>query len=119
MKKILITTGGGDCPGLNAVIRGIVKRAATTDYEIWGSIEAFQGILKDPVEIIHLTPDVVAGIHVKGGTILKTTNKFRLLSIITVLAFFLSAVLDNLTTTIVLISLIASFLPTVAVRVSR
>lgn len=77
MKKILITTGGGDCPGLNAVIRGIVKRAATTDYEIWGSIEAFQGILKDPAEIIHLTPDVVAGIHVKGGTILKTTNKFN------------------------------------------
>lgn len=76
MKKVLVLTGGGDCPGLNAVIRGICKRAQMeSDYEIHGSIEAFNGVFKDPPEIIHLANNVIAGIHVKGGTILKTTNK--------------------------------------------
>jgi len=76
MKKILILTGGGDCPGLNAVIRGIAKRARKEkDWEIYGSIEAFNGVLNEPQEIIKLTSERTAGIHVKGGTILKTTNK--------------------------------------------
>ncbi len=75
-KKALVLTGGGDSPGLNAVIRGICKRARKEhDWEIYGSIEAFNGVFNDPQEIIKLTDDVVAGIHVKGGTILKTTNK--------------------------------------------
>src|SRR5882672_7621440 len=76
MKKILILTGGGDCPGLNAVIRGIAKRARKEkNWEVYGSIEAFNGVLNEPQEIIKLTSKVTAGIHVKGGTILKTTNK--------------------------------------------
>ncbi len=76
MKKILILTGGGDCPGLNAVIRGIAKRARKEkDWEIYGSIEAFNGVLNEPQEIVKLTSNRTAGIHVKGGTILKTTNK--------------------------------------------
>jgi phosphofructokinase-like protein len=76
MKKILILTGGGDCPGLNAVIRGIAKRARKEkDWEIYGSIEAFNGVLNEPQEIVKLTSKRTAGIHVKGGTILKTTNK--------------------------------------------
>ncbi len=76
MKKILILTGGGDCPGLNAVIRGIAKRARKEkDWEIYGSIEAFNGVLNEPQDIIKLTSKRTAGIHVKGGTILKTTNK--------------------------------------------
>jgi phosphofructokinase-like protein len=76
MKKALVLTGGGDCPGLNAVIRGIVKRAQqTSDWEIYGSIEAYNGVLRDPKEIIRLDNEKIAGIHVKGGTILKTTNK--------------------------------------------
>jgi ATP-dependent phosphofructokinase / diphosphate-dependent phosphofructokinase len=75
-KKVLILTGGGDCPGLNAVIRGIAKRARKEkDWEVFGSIEAFNGVLNDPQEIIPLTRNRTAGIHVKGGTILKTTNK--------------------------------------------
>ncbi|HEX6892872.1 MAG TPA: ATP-dependent 6-phosphofructokinase [Chryseolinea sp.] len=75
-KKVLILTGGGDCPGLNAVIRGIAKRARREkDWEIYGSIEAFNGVLKDPQRIIPLKSKTTAGIHVKGGTILKTTNK--------------------------------------------
>ena len=76
MKKVLILTGGGDCPGLNAVIRGIYKRAhREKDWEVYGSIEAFNGVFRDPPEIIKLTNARTGGIHVKGGTILKTTNK--------------------------------------------
>jgi len=75
-KKILVLTGGGDCPGLNAVIRGIAKSARQhSDWKVYGSIEAFNGVFRDPQEIIELTSDVTGGIHVKGGTILKTTNK--------------------------------------------
>ena len=46
MKKILISTSGGDCPGLNAVIRGIVMRAAMEEeeIEIIGSVQAYNGI---------------------------------------------------------------------------
>src|SRR6478735_1192849 len=76
MKKILILTGGGDCPGLNAVIRGVAKRARKEkNWEVYGSIEAFNGVLNDPQELIKLTSQRTKGIHVKGGTILKTTNK--------------------------------------------
>ena len=75
-KKLLVSTGGGDCPGLNAVIRGIAKAARQDGgWEVWGSQEAFNGVLKDPPEMLKLTTKRTAGIHVKGGTILKTTNK--------------------------------------------
>ena len=75
-KRLLIVTGGGDCPGLNAVIRAIVKRAAfEPDWEVLGSIDAFNGILLDPMQLVELTPKTVAGIHVQGGTIIGTTNR--------------------------------------------
>lgn len=74
--KILVLTGGGDCPGLNAVLRGIVKRSQQEiGWEIYGSLEAYNGVLRDPQEIVLLDNASVAGIHVKGGTIIKTTNK--------------------------------------------
>ena len=76
MKRALVLTGGGDCPGLNAVIRAIVKRASQEkDWEILGSIQAFNGVLWEPSEIVRLTPETVRGIHFRGGTILETTNK--------------------------------------------
>lgn len=76
MKKILVLTGGGDCPGLNAVLRALSKAAKQHgEWEVWGSIEAFNGILKDPPQIVKLSRRRVAGIHVKGGTIIETTNK--------------------------------------------
>jgi len=75
-KRVLVVTGGGDCPGLNAVIRAIVKRAAKEiNWEIVGSYEAFNGILREPMELIILDEKKVSGIHVKGGTIIGTTNK--------------------------------------------
>lgn len=76
MKKLLVATGGGDCPGLNAVIRGICKRAKKSkQWEVYGSKEAFNGVTEDPPRIIKLSGKKTAGIHVRGGTILKTTNK--------------------------------------------
>ncbi len=76
MKRVLVATGGGDCPGLNAVIRAIVKRAAKEkDWEVVGSIEAFNGILREPTEIMILDEKSVSGIHYRGGTIIGTTNK--------------------------------------------
>ncbi len=76
MKKLLVLTGGGDCPGLNAVIRAIVKRSMREkDWKVYGSMEAYHGVLKDPQEIVELKNSKIAGIHVKGGTILKTTTK--------------------------------------------
>lgn len=76
MKKILVATGGGDCPGLNAVLRGIARAAISDgDFEVWGSMEAFNGILNDPVQLVPLDKASTAGIHVKGGTIIRTTNK--------------------------------------------
>lgn len=75
-KKLLVLTGGGDCPGLNAVIRGIAKATRQSkEWEAWGSIEAFNGVMREPTEIIRLSKKITSGIHVKGGTILKTTNK--------------------------------------------
>lgn len=80
-RKLLVLTGGGDCPGLNAVIRGIVKAANNQgEWEVYGSIAAFNGVLKDKTEIIKLNSARVSGIHVKGGTIIKTTNKGNPLS---------------------------------------
>ncbi len=76
MKKILIATGGGDCPGLNAVIRAVTKTARKSrEWEVWGSMEAFNGVMNEPTELVKMTRRRIAGIHVKGGTIIKTTNK--------------------------------------------
>lgn len=76
MKRVLLATGGGDCPGLNAVIRAIVHRASQeNDWEVLGSMQAFNGILREPTEIVVLDNKKVAGIHFQGGTILGTTNK--------------------------------------------
>ncbi len=76
MNRVLIMNGGGDAPGLNAVIRAIVKRAQQEkDWEVLGSIQAFNGVLREPMEIIELDEKAVAGIHYRGGTIIETTNK--------------------------------------------
>ena len=75
-KRVLVATGGGDCPGLNAVLRAIVMRASKErDWEVIGSINAFDGVLLEPNEIMVLGEKEVAGIHIRGGTIIGTTNK--------------------------------------------
>ena len=72
VKKVGILTAGGDCPGLNAVIRGAVKTALYNDVEVYGFLEGYQGLLKN--NYIKLGIDEVSGIIHKGGTILKSNN---------------------------------------------
>jgi 6-phosphofructokinase 1 len=75
-KRIGILTAGGDCPGLNAVIRGAVKSANTHGYEVVGFLKGYEGLV-DPVSFIPLTHKSTAGILNQGGTILGSTNKGR------------------------------------------
>jgi 6-phosphofructokinase 1 len=76
VQKILIMNGGGDAPGLNAVIRAAVKRAILGyDWEVVGSIEAFNGVLDDPMRIVRLDLDSVSGLLLRGGTMLGTSNR--------------------------------------------
>lgn len=75
-KRILVLTGGGDCPGLNAVIRGIVTKATgQLGWQVVGSIDGFNGLLLDPMELKELDVAAVDGIHSQGGTIIGTTNR--------------------------------------------
>jgi 6-phosphofructokinase 1 len=75
-KRVGILTAGGDCPGLNAVIRGAVKTAALFNYEMVGFLRGFEGLV-DPVQFIPLTHKSTSGILTLGGTILGSTNKGR------------------------------------------
>jgi 6-phosphofructokinase 1 len=73
VKKIGVLTGGGDAPGLNAVIRAVVKAACNAGIEVVGLEDSFDGLL-DPSRSRPLTPRHVTGILRLGGTILGTTN---------------------------------------------
>jgi phosphofructokinase-like protein len=75
-KRVGILTAGGDCPGLNAVIRGVVKSANTHGYEVVGFLKGYEGLV-DPVSFIPLTHKNTTGILGQGGTILGSTNKGR------------------------------------------
>lgn len=74
IKKIGVLTGGGDCPGLNAVIRAVVK-TAIREYgmEVIGVINGFSGLIHN--DFLKLTEKEVSGILPRGGTILGTTNR--------------------------------------------
>jgi 6-phosphofructokinase 1 len=79
IKKIAISTGGGDAPGLNAVIRAAALSAHQRGWEVYGVRDGFHGLLL-PEEypeggLIPLTPDRVRGITHLGGTILGTSNR--------------------------------------------
>ncbi|HEV8264317.1 MAG TPA: ATP-dependent 6-phosphofructokinase [Gemmatimonadales bacterium] len=72
--RIAISTGGGDAPGLNAVIRGAVLAAVHRGWECAGIRRGFGGLLGDD-KIVPLGPAEVRGITHLGGTILGTTNR--------------------------------------------
>lgn len=75
MKRLGILTGGGDCPGLNAVIRGVVKGAILKGgWEVIGIEDGFDGLLS-PEKCRPLSLESVRGILPRGGTILGTTNR--------------------------------------------
>jgi 6-phosphofructokinase 1 len=72
--RIGILTGGGDCPGLNAVIRAVVKSAAKRGWETLGILGGFEGLLR-PTATRLLDYNQMDGLLYLGGTILGTCNK--------------------------------------------
>ena len=73
-KRIGVLTSGGDCPGLNAVLRGIVRAAEHRSWEVIAFIDGYEGILP-PVRTMQLNRANTAGIMQLGGTMIGTTNK--------------------------------------------
>jgi ATP-dependent phosphofructokinase / diphosphate-dependent phosphofructokinase len=74
VKKVGVLTGGGDAPGLNAVIRAVVKAASNAGIEVLGLEDSFDGLIY-PEKSRPLTPRDVTGILRRGGTILGTVNR--------------------------------------------
>ena len=75
-RRVGILTGGGDAPGLNAVIRAFVKRGAgQLGWEIVGVEDSFDGLMDRPRRLQRLTPVSCQGLLHRGGTILGTTNR--------------------------------------------
>lgn len=72
--RIGVLTSGGDAPGLNAVIRAVVKTADSRGYEVFGIQDGFEGLIGEPQYRVLTTADV-SGLLPMGGTILHTTNK--------------------------------------------
>jgi len=72
--RIGVVTGGGDCPGLNAVIRAVAKAAQRRGWEAVGIIGGYEGLLA-PQQTKLLTAECLAGLLVRGGTILGTANQ--------------------------------------------
>jgi 6-phosphofructokinase 1 len=78
-KKIGILTGGGDCPGLNAVIRAVVRKSILKyNYQVIGILEGWRGLMEYGLTE-ELNLDKISGIIHRGGTIIKTsrTNPFK------------------------------------------
>ena len=73
VKKVAILTNGGDAPGLNAVIRAIVKTARTYGVECYGFIEGYKGLLYNNYVKLDLQGNA-SGLLTKGGTIIGTSN---------------------------------------------
>ena len=72
-ESVAILTGGGDCPGLNAVIRAIVTSSLQAGLNIYGIRDGFGGLIEDKFKLLQL--EDVADILARGGTILGTTNR--------------------------------------------
>jgi 6-phosphofructokinase 1 len=72
--RIAINTGGGDAPGLNAVLYAVTMAAHRRGWEVFGIQSGYAGLL-DTSKMFQLTPERVAGIVSHGGTILGTTNR--------------------------------------------
>jgi len=73
-KRIGIVTGGGDCPGLNTVIRAVAKAAAKRGWETLGILGGYEGLL-EPARYRILDYNAISGLLLRGGTILGTANR--------------------------------------------
>jgi phosphofructokinase-like protein len=76
-KRVGLLTGGGDCPGLNAVIRAVARRSLDRGYEVAGIRDGWRGLVEGRFQA--LGPREISGILPRGGTILGTTrtNPYR------------------------------------------
>src|SRR5919198_189391 len=76
--RVGVLTGGGDCPGLNAVIRAVARRSFSRGHEVVGILEGWRGLVDGL--FTPLGPREVSGLLPRGGTIIGTTrtNPFRL-----------------------------------------
>lgn len=74
VRKACLLTGGGDAPGLNAVIRGFVKTAIASGIEVWGSQDGFEGLIQEG-KLVPLDARSVRGILHRGGSILGCSNR--------------------------------------------
>src|SRR5205814_5966519 len=72
--RIGVLTSGGDCPGLNAVLRGVVLAAEKLGWDVVGFRDGFEGLLP-PGNHVVLDRESIEGIMALGGTILDTTNR--------------------------------------------
>jgi 6-phosphofructokinase 1 len=95
-KSVGILTGGGDCPGLNAVIRAVVRRADAAGWDAVAVREGWRGLVEPIFQ--DLGPQQVSGILPRGGTIIGTsrTNPFKLEAVDRVLENFRDRGLDAL-----------------------
>ncbi|MFA5345986.1 MAG: ATP-dependent 6-phosphofructokinase [Candidatus Omnitrophota bacterium] len=77
MNRVGILTGGGDCPGLNPVIRAVVRKSLLEGYEVVGIKNGWKGLVENDTMVLDLA--AVSGILPKGGTILGTsrTNPYK------------------------------------------
>ena len=75
-KRIGVVTGGGDCPGLNAVIRAVAKASANRGWKCIGVLGGYEGLL-EPRRTIPLDYQILSGLLPRGGTILGTANRGR------------------------------------------
>src|SRR6202162_2281248 len=78
MKRVGILTGGGDCPGLNAVIRAVARRSCSRGWEVVGIQDGWRGLVEG--DLTALTAREISGLLPRGGTILGTsrTNPYRI-----------------------------------------
>ncbi len=96
MPRVGVLTGGGDCPGLNAVIRAVTRRSLDRGWEVLGVRAGWRGLVDGMVEPLGYR--AISGILPRGGTILGTarTNPFKTDAVDAVLANFREAGLDAL-----------------------
>ena len=73
MTKVGVLTGGGDCPGLNAVIRAVSRRSEEYGWEVMGIRDGWRGLMDTPSHE-RLSRDRVRGILHLGGTIIGTSR---------------------------------------------
>lgn len=72
-RRFAVLTGGGDCPGLNAVIRAVIKTFLQNGCEVFGVYNGFNGLINGNLKLMNYAD--VSGILPRGGTILGTTNR--------------------------------------------